>query len=1167
MGTPQHRAPGGPPERRNGWLGFVAAAALAVTSLGGVALASTDSGDPVENPTPVAETPSPEPEASTPAAENPVPEVEKDPETPVEKPQPETPENPASTPSEEVTEDSDSPQEEVVVEQSEPQTLMATRAAGPEGTPPYVYWTVEDKDTGKLVEGATFTFQYYRSSWWGGSWTTGTNASGLADCVGTCGTASLDRDGTAGEFVLEYRGTPMSGIGSGNNRIVQGNNYRVSQASPPPGYRWVVSGDNTKTIGGNNSSTATWSGNTHNFGTFQVERIPAGANQPSCGDGYVYSLKDDGQMQQVVVTNNNATVTNFGTKASGVSSFNGLGIGSNGQPVFAYERSTAQGSGTSVSQATIWEFDTTTGTWSTTGVSVNSYANGGTVQFVAGAVSLDNGRYYIGGFSTDGTVFRIWEYNPANKNVTYKGHIDTSPGQTPTNGDMAFDSAGNLYVVRGAETTTTVFSVTKASLDGASGQLIPSSRSASFTTMSNVSGVAFDSSGKVYLGSSQLRSYDMPNWSNSKTVVSSGLGSSDLAGCSSPPTITIRKNVIGGRAKANDQFKLELKQGNQSLGTETTTGDAKGIQDKQIGPQPTVRNTTLTFTETGAGGANLATDYKSAYQCTVTHKNGTVQVLDQVPLPQTAAKTGTIVIPSTGEAVVCDFRNSPLTADVTINKLVTDWEGKNAKPASEWEIGLTSQQTSGTVTQNPTGKQTTDSEGKTSWKLTFAGSEDKAKINVSETMKPGYAFLEGSCLVTDIDGKETTVDIKGPDAAQGSIEGVAPGSEVECTYTNKPIPGSLKIVKAFDKSVPANSGNIEFTGTYTCVLGDDEDEVASGTWSKTGADEATLVPVADNLPAGAVCTVTEDALPVAPAETGLPNGSYEWGAPTITQPGAIVSGGTSTALVKNKVERVYGNFSVQKIVPEGSVVDGEMTFGGNWTCTLGNETVTGTWGPIAQGGKWTSTDANEIPLGAGCEVTSETRPVAPVENDPSYSWDGNPEFSGPVEAVTGEPNVVTVTNKTKRELGSVTWAKVDGNNKALAGSEWLLTGPNGFSMDISEAACTETASTPGEPFCTYTAVGQFKVEDLKWGEYTLKETKAPAGYVLDTTQHKFEIGQPDGETVKLVWDLGAIENTQQEVPGLPITGGRAAVLFTGIGLLILGGAGGAAFLTHRRRIS
>src|SRR5699024_3859890 len=84
---------------------------------------------------------------------------------------------------------------------------------------------------------------------------------------------------------------------------------------------------------------------------------------PVCSAGYVYAIGATGQMQQIDPDGN---TSNFGQDATGVDSFNGLGIGANGQAVYAYERTNSS------QTATVWEMDTATGIWSSTGESVNS---------------------------------------------------------------------------------------------------------------------------------------------------------------------------------------------------------------------------------------------------------------------------------------------------------------------------------------------------------------------------------------------------------------------------------------------------------------------------------------------------------------------------------------------------------------------------------------------------------------------------------------------------------------------------------------------------------------------------------------------------------------------------------------------------------------------------
>src|SRR5699024_8873984 len=69
--------------------------------------------------------------------------------------------------------------------------------------------------------------------------------------------------------------------------------------------------------------------------------------------------------------------------------------------------------------------------------------------------------------------------------------------------------------------------------------------------------------------------------------------------------------------------------------------------------------------------------------------------------------------------------------------------------------------------------------------------------------------------------------------------------------------------------------------------------------------------------------------------------------------------------------------------------------------------------------------------------------------------------------------------------------KVDEDGKALAGAEFTLTGPDGRDFVVADNGELDADE----------AAGQFEVTDLAWGDYTIKETSAPEGYVLaDETQ-------------------------------------------------------------------
>lgn len=231
---------------------------------------------------------------------------------------------------------------------------------------------------------------------------------------------------------------------------------------------------------------------------------------------------------------------------------------------------------------------------------------------------------------------------------------------------------------------------------------------------------------------------------------------------------------------------------------------------------------------------------------------------------------------------------------------------------------------------------------------------------------------------------------------------------------------------------------------------------------------------------------------------------------------------------------------------------------------------------------------------------------------------------------TGEPNgfdiggeyKITITNgqvtwddpaKTgnklpnKRKTGTVTWNKVDKTDgaKLLGGSEWTLTKTKNFSWVNGKASYTET-NKEFAPItdCVYSSetkcapstkdyadidgvAGQFKIEGLAWGEYQLVESKAPDGFNLDSTPHKFRIGPAEGADVTGEWytssgfktdttdaynantaftvNGGSITNTPGVV--LPDTGGEGVNKMYTAGFLAVAIAVAGLALSLRRRQS
>lgn len=758
-------------------------------------------------------------------------------------------------------------------------------------------------------------------------------------------------------------------------------------------------------------------------GAIVLPAAPAQAAPVSitCEPGVVYSVSQAGQMREI----SGGSPKNVGDAANGVSNFNGLGIGTDGSAVYAYERNfNWLGSETGL---TVYRFNSSTGKWASTGKSVTVSGIG----FIGGAVDLSTGRYYFGGYTSSGTSFRLYVYDASTNAITYKGTIDTSADSGgAANGDIAFDTNGNLFIVRGSGTTTTVFSVTSANLAKANGGTISSSKSAGFTTNSNVNGVSFDAAGKAYLGTGDtITSYDMPNWSNKQSFASGSWSSTDLASCSSPATITLQKDVQGGRAKSSDQFGLSLKQGSTELGATTTTGTQTGIQDEIVGPLPAKRGAEIVFSESAATGADLG-NYASTYSCAVDGK--------ALSGSSGTGTSGTVTIPSTGDAVVCTITNAPLTANVSIHKDVVDENGENKKPGKDWTVGAKATATTDSVTSAPTAAtQKTDANGNAKWGLKFSKTTGRATVAISETQQDGFEFKSGSCDITRIDGSKTTTKLTSEKSTD--LTGIKPGDIVDCTYLNKVSDTALTLVKKVDNKAAA--GTAKDTDWTLKAAGD----AASGNKTiegKTGSIEVTKAKV--------------KAGRYALSETGALKG-YE---------------------------------------------------ASDWLCkpSSGSGTVT--------------SDKSSVTLKSGDDVTC------------------------------------TVTNTAK--TGAVTWGKTDESGTALKGSVWTLTGPDGSELTIEDCAASSASECTGadkDP-----AMGKLSVTGLRWGDYTLTEKKAPAGYILDDTPHTFTVSGSE-----LNKSLGSYTNEQKPQVALPLTGGTGSQIYLIGGAALLAAAGAIALLKGLRR--
>ncbi|OWO40571.1 SpaH fimbrial tip protein SpaG [Corynebacterium diphtheriae] len=157
--------------------------------------------------------------------------------------------------------------------------------------------------------------------------------------------------------------------------------------------------------------------------------------------------------------------------------------------------------------------------------------------------------------------------------------------------------------------------------------------------------------------------------------------------------------------------------------------------------------------------------------------------------------------------------------------------------------------------------------------------------------------------------------------------------------------------------------------------------------------------------------------------------------------------------------------------------------------------------------------------------------------------------------------------KNERMDGVVTWTKLDQSGKALHSSEWTIVKVMADRKPIDGAVAIQVTDCQADAASKCTepdidpAGGAFKVDGLEFGEYKLVESKAPAGFVVDTTEHYFTISKNGEEIV-----AGAFKNELGKGVKLPLTGGLGAFKFLIAGGLlgVLSAAMGGAHVMRRR---
>ena len=178
--------------------------------------------------------------------------------------------------------------------------------------------------------------------------------------------------------------------------------------------------------------------------------------------------------------------------------------------------------------------------------------------------------------------------------------------------------------------------------------------------------------------------------------------------------------------------------------------------------------------------------------------------------------------------------------------------------------------------------------------------------------------------------------------------------------------------------------------------------------------------------------------------------------------------------------------------------------------------ITGTTTPIP-GAKFLLTDGNGAKIGsANGEFTTDRNGRIVVENLVPGTTVTAAEVSAPEEYVLdGTPQTIRIRAGEAQSMafynalkGGIVVRKIDGaTGEPLSGAQFKITNVNG------EAVSGYTGAVGSNGIFTTDANGEIALNRLQPGTYTIRETKAPDGYVIDDQPQTVVLNANDTRTV------------------------------------------------------
>lgn len=857
-----------------------------------------------------------------------------------------------------------------------------------------------------------------------------------------------------------------------------------------------------------------------------------------CEPGNFYSITPQGKVYRVQAPVGGTGFTadsttnpsiDFGAVRQGTGSYsqmNGLGIGAGGNVAYAFDRNTSGSRGwfgtRNYDAVTIYRWDPSAGAQRRTSFVPN--VPGMTAgRFVGGAVDPTvSDLFYFGGMSTAWLTtqvwqvrFHLWEYNNTTDSVRYIGyavvHDDLRADPGSGNGDLAFDSNGNMYLLYhnyyNRDHIVRVVPVTADSIAGANGGQIPTQSVTSISVDAewnhSFTGLAFNYDGNIIVQNSVGSSDSMvrivdPNTGATvrgpQRLTGGWPAGYDLASCNGFPTVELKKDIVD-RARDTDQFELEILRASESGGeplvvsNARTSGSATGDQAEQAGPVPAIVGKTYIVRESGAteiGGEAppaQAEDYDTTLRCTNTSTGGDIN------LTRRSDYEWSFVVPDASPydvpIISCTYVNSPNVGELKWNKVGEQEDGTTPQPL-----------------------------GGTTWELKRLDDLEADPIAVIDCV--GDECSSHPDAIVDIDGAEGGFHLER-----------LPLGEYELREVGAPDGYQLidPIRFTLDAQTPGRTidlGDIvnEFTrGSVSWSKVDENGELIAGSeWKLAGPDPSTdSIVIADNTGQSDYEGPDTDPAPGRFRVGDLRLGKYSLSETRAPDGYAIVETEPQSFEVTeaslNKDLRAMDNYPIQIEWTKIDATSDEVLPGSTWKltkddaetvvedCVSGDQSACDGPDLNGEGGQFLVRDIEpgtyvlveeSAPDGY---LASDIETTIVVTNS-GYTLNGSAEqaFAIDGEAKTASLQLGTFPNSPA--IASLEFTKVDPDGALLGGSSWSLTlqGPEGADSnpiefsDCVAGPCTELDQDP--------TPGKFLLKELPLGTYLLEETAAPDGFAI-----------------------------------------------------------------------